>query len=192
MVAQPQTTFISAEAFQQLLNEGAYEDTSIELINGELVTMPLPGFLHGRLTYRISNAIAKHADAHDLGELLAAETGFILKRNPDGRDTVRGVDVSFLRAERLPDTTPEGFVNLYPDLAVEVISPSNTAEDIQEKVLQLLEAGTPLIWIVYPKTQTVIVHQAGGAVTLTTADTLTGDPVLPGFRLPVAQIFAGL
>ena len=122
-----------------------------------------------------------HVDTNDLGVVTAAETGFVLERNPHGRDTVRGLDIAFVSKARVPDPMEYAWYEMGPDLAVEVISPNNMAGDIHLKVLQLLNAGTRLIWLIYPESRTLVAHTASGATTLYETDTLSGGDVLPGF-----------
>ena len=139
----------------------------------------------------LSVRIANYVIDNGLGIVTAAETGFILERNPDGRDTVRGLDIAFLGRARVPAVLPDNLMDVVPDLAVEVISPSNEAADIRLKIRQLLDAGTALVWIVYPDLRIVDVHTRDGARTLNTADSLSGGDVLPGFEVPVREIFPG-
>lgn len=116
-------------------------------------------------------------------------SGYILRRNPD---TVRGPDVFFVRAARIPEAgVPEAFWEIPPDLAVEVVSPGESAEEVREKVRDYLAAGTPLVWIVYPRTREVIVHTPDGtAHTYGSTDTLEQFDTLPGFTCTVAELFA--
>jgi Uma2 family endonuclease len=124
-----------------------------------------------------------------LGVIFAAETGFILATNPD---TVRAPDVAFVRKERLPaGGLPLGYLPISPDLAVEVISPFETAEDIQEKVEDYLRAGTSQVWTVYRKTRSVVIHYANRSTSvLRETDNLEGGDLLPGFSVPVAKLFS--
>jgi Uma2 family endonuclease len=121
--------------------------------------------------------------------MFAADTGFILADNPD---TVRAPDIAFVRTERLPaGELPLGYLRLAPDLAVEIISPSETAEDIQEKVEDYLRAGTSQVWTVYRKTRSVVIHYANGSTSvLRENDSLEGGDLIPGFSVPVAKLFA--
>ena len=116
------------------------------------------------------------------------EAGYILARDPD---TVRGPDVSYVQAKRIPPSgVPEGFWDLAPDLAVEVVSSSETAEEVREKVRDFLRAGTPLVWTIYPRAREVIVHTPDGiARTYTTHDTLAFSDLLPGFACSVDELF---
>ncbi len=116
------------------------------------------------------------------------KTGYKLASTPD---TVRAPDVSFLSAARIPpDGLPEGYIDGPPDLAVEIVSPGDTASEIQNKVHDYLAAGARLVWIVYPAQKLVMVHYPDGvAHTLHQADTLTSETVLPGFACPIEELF---
>ena len=99
------------------------------------------------------------------------------------------MDIAFIRGANAPKVLPDRLVEVAPDLAVEVISPSNEAADTHRKIRQLFAAGTTLVWIVYPNMQIVDVHTRAGATTLEADDTLSGGDVLPGFEIPVREIF---
>ena len=180
---------ISAEGFFDIIDSPGYEDRSLELVEGEIIEMPKAGGLHGQITMLLSVKIGNHVIENGLGIVTAAETGFILERNPDGRDTVRALDIAFLSRANAPAVLPDHLVDVAPDLAVEVISPSNKVADMHRKIRQLLAAGTALVWIVHPETRTVEVHTRSGATTLEEDDTLSGGDVLPGFEIPVRDIF---
>ena len=158
-----------------------------ELVRGELRMMIPPGFQHGRITIKLTRPIVNHVEAHGLGIVVAAETGFVLSRDPD---TVRALDVAFVRAERGPG--PErGYFPGAPDLAVEVLSPDDRPGYVCEKVAEWLEAGTRAVWVVDPRVRTVTVHTpAENPRVLREAEILDGGAVLPGFELAVRDIFA--
>lgn len=162
-----------------------------ELTKGELLTMIPTGGQHGLLALRLGGALAAHIDRHQLGLTCAAETGFILSRQPD---TVRAPDVSFISRDRVPSQgVPEGYWDLAPDLAVEVVSPSDSASDVRVKIREFLEAGTHLVWVVYPRLQVVEVHYPSGQVrVLGERDVLDGEDVVAGFSYSLAELFAGL
>ena len=124
-----------------------------------------------------------------LGMLTTADGAYYLTRNPD---TVVVPDVAFVRWDRLPGLTrPKGYIPVPLDLAVEVVSPSDTQRDVTAKMELYRRAGVPLVWWVYPAPRTVIVFRAGHQVAeLREGDELDGGEVLPGFRLTVAEIFA--
>ena len=180
---------ISAEDFLAIAARPEYDERSIELVDGEIIEMPKAGGLHGQITFLLSLKIGIHVVENGLGVVTAAETGFILERNPDGRDTVRALDIAFLSSASVPAVLPDHLLDVAPDLAVEVISPSNKVADMHRKIRQLLAAGTTLVWIVHPETHTVEVHTQSGATTLEVDDTLSGGDVLPGLEIPVREIF---
>ncbi|MDE2820011.1 MAG: Uma2 family endonuclease [Chloroflexota bacterium] len=181
--------YISVDGFYELVEQPEYADRVLELVEGEIVEMSRPSRKHGLITMRLAVKIAIHVAEHDLGEVPAAETGFVLERHPAGRDTVRGIDIAFISNSRVPDPPESTWYEMGPDLAVEVISPNNKTSDTHLKVMQLLNAGTRLIWLVHPETRTVVAHTAEGAVTLREDNTLSGGAVLPGFELRVGDIF---
>ena len=170
---------------EQLLR--ARETGRCELVRGELHTMIPPGFEHGRIALNLGAAIATYVKAHRLGAAVAAETGFLISRDPD---TVRAPDVAFVRASRAP-TPSRGYYPGAPDLAVEVLSPDDRPGYVREKVAEWLEAGAQAVWVVDPRTRMVTVHAPDGEPrVLGERDTLPGGEVLPGFRVAVADIFA--
>ena len=180
---------VSAEGYLEIVGSQEYVDRIVELVEGEIVLMSKPSGLHGQITMLLGAKIFNYATENGLGIVTAAETGFLLERNPDGRDTVRGLDIAFIRSERAPGVLPDHLVEIAPDLVVEVVSPSNKVVDMQRKIRQLLVAGTALVWIVHPDTRTVEIRTRAGAKTLEEGDTLNGGDVLPGFEIPVRKIF---
>ncbi len=181
--------FISASDFLNIVDSPEYVDRIVELVEGEIVEMSKPTGQHGQITMLLGAKVFNYVVENRLGVVTAAETGFILERNPDGRDSVRGLDIAFLSSARVPAVLPDNLLEVAPDLAVEVISPSNEAADIHRKIRQLLAAGTALVWIVYPETRTVEVHTKTGATTFADDDMLSGGDVLPGFEVAVREIF---
>jgi Uma2 family endonuclease len=154
-----------------------------ELVRGELIMMMPPGGLHGLVVTRIASHLLAYAEPQGLGSVLT-ESGYVLSRDPD---TVRGPDVSFLRAGR---EVPTAFIEGAPDLVVEVVSPGDRPGMVREKVAEWLEAGASAVWVVDPRARTVVVHVAGrDALEVKEDETLSGDPVLPGFELPLARLF---
>ena len=146
------------------------------------------GFEHGRITINISLPLARFVKEQGLGVVTTAETGFQIAHDPD---TVRAPDVGFIRADRVPSETTVGFFQGAPDLAVEVLSPNDRASAVTAKVQDWLAAGCRAVWVVDPGTKSVAVYRAlDRIVVLSRSDSLTGNDVLPDFRLPVAEIFA--
>lgn len=160
-----------------------------ELVKGELRMMAPAGFDHGAVISHLNNRLLRFVYDNGLGELLGAETGFRLSRKPD---TVRAPDASFVRKDRIPAAgRPKGYFEGAPDLAVEVLSPGDTAEEIEEKVDDYLAAGSPLVWVVNPRRRTVTVHRLdANPVVLRIEDTLDGADVLPGFTMKLSEVFA--
>lgn len=162
-----------------------------ELVGGTLVMMSPAGFEHGVITQRIAAFLHAYVAAQRLGVVTAAETGFLLARSPD---TVRAPDVAFVAESRLPRGRVVGFFEGAPDLAVEVLSPSDLRDEAARdrsaaKIRDWLAAGCLEVWSVDPGSRTVTVHRPNGAVTLgNDADAVTSI-VLPGFAVALADIF---
>jgi Uma2 family endonuclease len=179
---------ITAERFFELMEQPEYLDRVIELVEGELIEMSKPTRIHGVVAARLTMKIANHVDEKDLGEVTSGDAGFVLERNASGSDTVRGLDIAFVSKSRVPDPPDFTWYEIGPDLAVEVISPNNKTSDTHLKVMQLLNAGARLVWLVYPDSRTVVTHSADGAITLHQNDTLSGGDVLPGFEIRIGDI----
>jgi Uma2 family endonuclease len=153
-----------------------------------LVAEPLPGGRHGWVVAAVAGILRAHVKRHRLGVVFAGDSGFVLAREPD---TVRGPDVAFVSKERFDRSgeTTKAFEGA-PDLAVEVLSPSNTPAAVHAKVADYLAAGTSCVWVVDPEAQTVTVYASLlGPHRLGEAETLEGDDVVPGFRVRVGEIF---
>lgn len=159
-----------------------------ELIGGELVMMSPAGFDHGRFASKIVAALGIYAAQRKSGVVTTAETGFQIAADPD---TVRSPDVAYVRAERVPSGGVKGFFPGAPDLAVEIISPSDRTHEIAAKAQEWLRAGCRSVWVVDPERHSVTVRCSGGQLTILTAsDTLIDSGLLPDFSMPVAEIFA--
>jgi Uma2 family endonuclease len=163
-------------------------DKRTELVGGVLRVREPAGYRHGEVAQAFALAIGKFVEAHRLGRLVAAETGFKLSTNPD---TVRAPDVGFIRRERVPDPAPRGFAELAPDLVVEVLSPDDRPGDVLAKVGDWLTAGTRLVWVADPIRELVRIYRADGSETVVSKDAeLHGEDVLPGFTCALAALFA--
>lgn len=159
-----------------------------ELVAGELRQMSPTGAMHGIVTMRLSAPIFNHAQMNNLGFVFGAETGFKLASNPD---TVRAPDIAFVSRERmLPDADINKFLPVVPDLVVEVVSPTDTLYEVEEKIAEWLAAGALAVWVANPKRRTVTVHRAGHAPQiLSEADSIEGGEALPGFSYSLAGLF---
>jgi Uma2 family endonuclease len=172
-------------------------DLPHELWRGALRRVTPAGGAHGSVCSRLLAAMSRHVYGHELGELFTEATGFLLERAPD---TVACPDVAFVSRERLPaGGIGSRFMELAPDLAVEVLSPSDAPAEVQAKVAEYLRLGVRAAWVLDPARRKVRVHardpMEGSRVTttvLTEADSLDGGDVVPGFRCPVAELFSSL
>ena len=174
---------LTAEEFWHLPGDGKRR----ELVRGEVVEELPPGGKHGAVALELGARLRGWTRGGP-GGFAGVESEFVLRRDPH---TVRGPDVSYVRAARIPSGgVPERFWEIPPDLAIEVVSPGESAETVREKVRDYLETGTPLVWVVYPKTREVVVHTPDGlARAYGPGDTLEGFDLLPGFVCPVGELF---
>lgn len=157
-----------------------------ELIEGELIEMAPAGHTHGFIALDIGGELRNFVRAHKLGRTFAAETGFILKRNPD---TVRAPDAAFVGHERLEGVTSGGYFPGAPDLAVEVLSPNDSASEVNAKVLEWLDAGTRMVIVIDPKKRIAQQWTAPSAVQLVREnESLDGGDVLPGWRCALLSV----
>ena len=155
------------------------------LIKGELLTMPLPQFLHARIVANLIMILAAYVKANRLG-VVYGETGYHLERDPD---TVLGPDMSFVSNERV-EWGDDGYYQGPPDLAIEVLSPSNRKGYVERKLAIYLETGTRSVWLVDPWRRTVeVISSLDNRRMLHEDDELVDDTV-PGFRVKVSEIFA--
>lgn len=158
-----------------------------ELIDGELRSMAPAGAEHGDIGGPIHTHIGAFLLDHPIARIWTSDTGFLLRRNPD---RVRAPDVSVVRLERIPaEGLPRGYFPGAPDLAVEVVSPGDTAPEVLEKVDDWLGAGARAVWVVYPSPVRLFVHRANGSVQqLGPDEEVDGEEILPGFRMRVRDL----
>jgi Uma2 family endonuclease len=158
-----------------------------ELVNGKVVELMPRGFDAGSALGNLASALGQFVSQHQAGRVYIS-TGFCLKRQPD---VVRSPAISFLETTRLPSAElQDSFIEGAPTLAVEVVSPHDLWSEVEEKVREYLRSGTPAVWIVDPETQTVTVRTREAApMVYASESTLRGAPVLPGFEVPVSEIF---
>ncbi len=184
MVAQ--TQLMTADQLLALPDDGY----RYELVRGELRKMPPAGAEHGELSVNVIFPLTQYVRAHNLGKLYTNDTGFLIGSDPDH---VRAPDIAFVRRERLEAAAGRitGYFPGPPDLAIEVISPHDRYTEVAEKVADWLAAGVQLVILVAPRRRSVTCHTPNQTpVTLTEQDTLDGSPVLPGWQMPVSEIFA--
>ncbi len=169
-------------------------DLPHELRRGVLQLVTPASSVHGVVSARILVALGRHVYTHDLGALFTAEAGFWLERDPD---TLLCPDVAFVAKERLPAVPLEPrFLELAPDLAVEVLSPTDRPADVRAKVAVYVRLGVREVWVVDPARRTLRIHSRVGRrtseVLLSEDDLLDGGAVVPGFRCRIAELFADL
>ena len=159
-----------------------------ELDHGALVVREAGGLEHGDIAALLVIRMGAYVYEHELGRVVGSNVGFLLTKNPD---TVRVPDAAFVRADRIPcGALSKRYVDGAPDLAIEVMSPNDRFSELARKATDYLRAGGRLVWGIRPYDRRVIVWRANGEMqTLTLADTLDGEDVLPGFRCRVASLF---
>ena len=159
-----------------------------ELIRGELKKVAPAGNEHGVLALEFAAELRNFVKANKLGKVYAAETGFKLATNPD---TVRAPDAAFICQARLDKVGPvQGYWPGAPDLALEVVSPNDLYTEVSEKVAEWLKAGSSMVVVINPRTKQVLVHAPAADVkVLELDDTLNGGEVVPGWQLPLRELF---
>jgi Uma2 family endonuclease len=183
-IASEQKTWTDEE-FMALPEDGRYE-----LVNGEVIDIGNSGMEHGNIGTFLGGALELYVRPRKLGVTCDSSTAFALKSG-----NRRSPDVSFVARERLQGLKrlPKGFFQGAPDLAIEVISPSNTFEEIHNKLVEYFENDCRLVWVIHPDEQSILVYrQPQPEKLLKLADILDGEEVIPGFTLPVAELFAEL
>ena len=154
-----------------------------EYVKGELVPMAAAAIVHGEIGVNVIIPLGSYVRENKLGRLYTLETTFQLG------DRVVKPDIAFVSTERLSDDKLKGF-SVAPDLAIEIVSPTDKHYDATEKALAYLESGTRLVWVIEPIAKTVMVYRSPTDISLLTCeDTLTGEDVVEGFTCPVAQLF---
>jgi len=179
---------LTIDEFWELAQRPQYDDIQLELVDGEVIVMGPSSSINTEIAGNIFWLIRSYTAENPIGRVATADGGFVIREN-----TILSPDVGFIRHDRLPD---EDFVfyPVAPDLAVEVISPSETRPKVQNKSRMYLEAGTQVVWNVYPTAQTVDVVTLGESgeleiEPLTTKDIISGDPPIPGFEARVSDFF---
>jgi Uma2 family endonuclease len=158
------------------------------LIQGELVPMSPIGGSHGTLLFNLGSPLSQHVKQRRLGSVYGGEIGVVLSLDPD---MVLAPDIAFVSGEPIPAVDqPEGYLRQLPDLVIEIASPSDSRPALRRKVALYHQAGIPNVWLVEYRSRTVSKFPLGGnEEVLTEADVLDGGGVVPGFRLPVADVF---
>lgn len=178
-------TLLTIDDLMKLPDDG----NRYELHDGELVTMPPNGFEHTEIVIELGTEIKLYLRSNPIGRVGGSDPGIILRRNPNH---VLAPDLCFFSRERLPaGVRVPSCTDLIPDLVVEVVSPNDSAQEVQQKVAEWLAAGVRLVWVLYPNQRTIYAYRSVTDVRVyAAADTLDGGDVLPGFACSVAGLFA--
>lgn len=175
-------TLITAE---QLLETAG--DRHVELVRGEIVEMSPVGIRHWDLVGRMWELLNSFVKHNKLG-FVGAEGGFILARDPD---VVRAPDLAFVATHRIADLHQDGYFDIAPDLAVEVLSPGDRPGELWEKIRDYFRAGTRLVWVIDPRSAQVVAHHPDGRTQVYSGDEdVPGEDVLPGFSFKPSQLFS--
>ncbi len=158
-----------------------------ELIKGEIIYLMPTGHPHGFYEGNITGFLFAFVKKHKLGRVLPGEVGIYTQRRPD---TVRGADVAFISHERFAQVQSKSFLDVCPELIVEVMSPDDTWSEVNDKLAEYFAVAAKLIWIVDPRKQRIHLYRSlTDLEVLSVQDTLTGGEVLPGFQVAVAELF---
>ncbi|GIK57394.1 MAG: hypothetical protein BroJett015_30570 [Chloroflexota bacterium] len=179
VLAPPQ--LITADKLLQMPDIGRYE-----LVRGEIITMSPTNVDHAYLENEIGRLLGNFVSKHKLGWVFVGEVGIFTERSPD---TVRGADVSFISRQRAPQRPRKGFLQIAPELVVEIVSPNDLWTDLNENIEEYFALGVNWVWVVEPRRKAVRVYHGPTAVTIIT-DTLHGEGALAGFTLSIPDLFA--
>lgn len=158
-----------------------------ELVKGKLIKHSPNPWQHGNHVGCISHMLGSFVNLHQLGEVLVGEVGIYTGRNPD---TIRGADVIFISNERLAQVKSPSFLDVAPELVVEVMSPDDRWTEVKQKIREYFSIGVILVWVADPTDKTVSVYRSLTDVRIFTEnDTLTGEEALPGFTISVTALF---
>ena len=162
-----------------------------ELVRGKVVPVCRPNNEHGMLVAEMSLYVGGFISRHKLGRFFAGDSGVFAGRNPD---TVRGPDLHFVRADRWPGKSAlKKFLEVSPDLCIEILSPNDPLWKVEEKVNEYLAIGVPLVWVLDPKTRGAFVYRPNAErEEIPPSGVLSGEGVLPGFKLPLSELYAVL
>ena len=158
-----------------------------ELVKGKIIYMSPTGYLHGRVENRFGVALDAFVHKNKLGIVFVGEVGIYTHHNPD---TVRGADVAYVSYERMSQIKSESYLDVAPELVVEVLSPGDSWSEVMNKLEEYFNIGVLAVWVVDPKKQHIYVYRSLTEVErFTRGDSLPGGEALPGFKIPLAELF---
>ena len=181
-------SLMTVDEFYDFVNRPENQARSFELVRGEVIEVSRPTRVHGRICINVGFKLELYARKRRKGYVVCNDSGVILERNPD---TVRGPDVAYYEDVQQFEDLPEKWGDVAPRLAVEVLSPNDTARLINDKIFDYLANGVEVVWVIDSESKRVSVYsKSEGVKSLAEKDMLTGGEVLPGFRCKVADFFA--
>ncbi len=188
---QTQAVVLPAQADELMTGEDLFALGDIgrtELVKGGLVYLMPTGFRHDIIEVRMTTQLNNFVNEQGLGYVFGGETGIYTARNPD---TVRGVDAAYISLERFAQIQSASYLDVAPELVVEVMSPDDSWTRLNDKLNEYFEMGVCQVWVINPQRQQVQVYSSlTDLVILNVAGRLTGGDVLPGFDMPVAGLFS--
>ncbi|MBI4582899.1 MAG: Uma2 family endonuclease [Planctomycetes bacterium] len=180
---QPQNRKVTVDEFWKLSR-----NRRCELIRGEIIDMTPVGGEHGSIQINLAIHVGGHIKSQDLGAVSGGETGYKLESDPD---TIRAPDLGFVVKARLPEGgVPKKFWPFQPDLAIEIVSPSDSYEDVELKVREWMQAGTREVWVVNPRLKEIKIHRPNQpAKVFRSGEILQSHELLPGLSLKIGDVF---
>ncbi len=175
-------TLVTGEALAEMGDIGR-----CELVEGRIVMRSPTSWRHGIYESRFDHALRSFVEEHHLGKVLVGEVGIYTRRNPD---TVRGADIIFISNERLAQVKSVSFLDVAPELVVEVMSPDDRWSEVKQKIREYFDSGVTQVWVADPSDKTVSIYRSLTEIHLLSEnDSLSGEEVLPGFNVLVASLF---
>jgi Uma2 family endonuclease len=173
---------ITGEELYQMTNLGP-----TDLVRGEIVERMPTGHRHGDVEVNLGFFLKNYLRAHKLGKVFGGETGVYTGRGPD---TVRGVDLAYMSRERFAQVKSSSYLDVAPELIVEIMSPNDAWSDVHEKLAEYFAIDVKVVWVVDPKLKQVHSYQALDQIHIFKADdTLTCEELLPGLGILLAELF---
>ncbi len=182
----PQKLTMNADEFFDFVNAAENRNRNFELVRGEVIEVFRPTRIHGCVCANVTTELNLYARKKKTGYVVCNDSGVILETDPD---TVGGPDVAWYDDVLDFSDLPKKWGDVPPRIAVEILSPNDSAQYITVKINDYLDNGVDLVWVIDPELHTISIYSKTSVKKLTEKDTLTGGDVLPGFRCKVANLF---
>ena len=186
MAIQPREKLFDVDDVWDLAHQPGNEQRFFQLIHGEVVETPAPGYAHGRIAAKLCRALDEYGERHGVGEA-TVDAGFHASGE---RHTLLVADVAFMRRANLPNPAPERFMPRMPDLAVDILSPSNTLPELRRIAALYLDLGAQMVWIILPERRTAEICRRGEDGSLV-IEAVAPEAILPGFALDLRRLCPG-